>query len=177
MLRHKNIPVRIRAGYSRYFEKSYGVRFSHVVCEAWSEKEQRWIMLDPDRELVDMDESDFDLAGIAWMNLREGRFDPEKYTASVSRGLKGTVYLMELDASLLMGNEKLHYQLPKIVFEDFKDFESLGAAKTMQMEKLARLITDPDRKTDSIGSLHASLPYLQPAGTGYEDYIQMIMNR
>jgi len=175
MLRYQGIPVRIRAGYSRFFEDKFGVRFSHVVCEAWSDEERRWIMLDPDRELVDMDENDWDMAGKAWFKLKEGKYDPQKYTSSVSKGLKGTVYLMALDAEFVSGNEKIYWKLPKTVLEDFEDFEDLGPEKTAQLEQLAEYLLDPDQKVDSIRIMLRQMPYMESTGITYEEYIQFVL--
>jgi hypothetical protein len=176
MLRYQGIPTRIRAGYSRFFEDKFGVRFSHVVCEAWLEKEQRWIMLDPDRELVDMDEKDWDLAGKAWFNLKEGKYDPEKYTASISLGLKGTIYLMALDAEFVSGNEKIYWNLPEIVLSDIKDFDDLNSSESEHLEVLATYLLDPDRKADSI-RLHIDQAWLKATGNSYEEYIEIVLKR
>lgn len=42
---------------------------SHVVCEAWSEGESRWMYIDPDRNMIDFDSDEFITGAEAWQRL------------------------------------------------------------------------------------------------------------
>ena len=71
MLQYNEIPIRLRAGYSKYYEKQYGIRFGHIICEVCNEKLDKWILVDPDRKIVDLPENEFDFGCEAWINVNE----------------------------------------------------------------------------------------------------------
>jgi len=55
ILRSREIPARMRFGFARYYEKKAGVRFGHVICEVWDDREQRWVLADPDLQPLGYD--------------------------------------------------------------------------------------------------------------------------
>lgn len=54
ILRQYNIPTRLRGGFARYFEEEAKVRFGHVFCEVWDKEKQQWILVDPDRNYINV---------------------------------------------------------------------------------------------------------------------------
>ena len=45
ILRHRGIPVRIRAGFATYIGGENDLRITHVVCEVWDEGREKWILV------------------------------------------------------------------------------------------------------------------------------------
>jgi hypothetical protein len=89
MLRHKNIPARVRSGYSTYFFP--GKFDNHYVCEYWDADEKRWIQADAQLDSLHMayfkiDFDPFDLprdkficGGEAWFMVKEEGYDPSLF--------------------------------------------------------------------------------------------------
>jgi hypothetical protein len=165
----------MRAGFSRYYEKQAGVRFGHVICQVWDEQRQQWIMMDPDRSLVDMSKKEFDFAWMAWENVRTGKVDPEVYTSSVSNGIKGIVNLLILDASLLIRQEKLYWDTPEVVLMDWKTTDELDVEIRDELNRLAEYCRDPDVFLEEIRILLEENQSFHSAGIKYDAYLEMIL--
>lgn len=174
MLRYQGIPVRMRAGYSRHFEKEHGIRFGHVICEMWDETEQRWIYIDPDRNIVDLDKKDFDLASEAWFNLRNKKLKPEKYVSSLSEGLRGVISLMALDASLVTGEEKMYWDLSVIGYEDISRFGHMSYGRLQLLDNLAKYLDNPESNFEELKTLYNNTEELRPTGISLELYHEII---
>lgn len=52
MLRHKEIPARLRCGFDHYFNIKPGLYDDHWVCEYWDEKDVRWKFVDANVDSV-----------------------------------------------------------------------------------------------------------------------------
>lgn len=86
LLRYKGIPARARCGFATYFTP--GKYEDHWVCEYWSENENRWVMIDPqldsvqikalniDFNVFDVPPGKFLTAGETWNLCRNGELDP-----------------------------------------------------------------------------------------------------
>ena len=87
ILRSKRIPSRLRCGFGSYLES--GKFWDHWACEVWEDKENRWILVDPEigqeeRQVydvpVDLDNTDlkreqFIVADLAWEKCKNKRED------------------------------------------------------------------------------------------------------
>lgn len=88
-LRAKGIPARARCGFGAYFNPGYFE--DHVLCEHWSEGEQRWVLADPQFDEVfrerlsighdhlDVPRDQFIVAAEAWERCRNGAADPGRF--------------------------------------------------------------------------------------------------
>ncbi|KEQ17529.1 transglutaminase-like domain-containing protein [Endozoicomonas numazuensis] len=97
VLRAKGIPSRLRCGFATYLTP--GCFEDHWVCEYWSTDESRWVkvdaQLDPfhcdvlkiDFDTVDVPDSRFLCAGVAWELCRSGKENPEKFGIHDFNGL------------------------------------------------------------------------------------------
>jgi hypothetical protein len=177
ILRHRNIPVRIRFGFARYYEKEAGVRFGHVICEVWDAGEERWMLVDPDRNLTDFSPGRFDFSREAWANLKKGKVDKEVYVSSIGGGLKGAVSMLLLDAAHISLKERMNWMYPAIALNDINEFEDLGRSDKKALDDLAYLMEDPDRNFYIIDSLNRYHPGFQPSDFDYEDYCRMMEER
>lgn len=89
MLRHQEIPARVRFGFATYFEP--GFYTDHVICEYWNKTAQRWILVDAQIDDVqrkkyhvtldigDVPRDHFIFAGKAWLMYRNGEADPDRF--------------------------------------------------------------------------------------------------
>ena len=176
-LRHQGIPVRLRAGFSKFYEKQYKVRFGHIICQVWDKQLQKWILVDPDREIVDMPEKNFDFAYEAWNNVNEKRTDAHIYTSSISDGIKGIINLMILDAALIVKDEKQYWDLPEIVFRNINNVKDLDKEVITALNELADYSDSPDTRINEISEIYKTTNYFKSSGIEYDDYVEMIMNR
>jgi hypothetical protein len=174
ILRYKDIPVRIRFGFARYFEKEAGVRFGHVICEVWNEKEQRWMLVDPDRNYVDFSARRFDFADEAWNNLRRQRLDPEVYVSSIGGKYKGVVSILGLDIAHVLHKERMNWVYPKVALKDITDFNDLTSEEWETLKYAAVLLENPDRNYHLLDSVYKSNLFLQASDFTYEDYCEMM---
>ncbi|TEU00531.1 MAG: transglutaminase domain-containing protein [Candidatus Stahlbacteria bacterium] len=86
LLRYKGIPARARCGFGTYFIP--GKYEDHWICEYWNKNENRWVMMDPqidsiqikafnfDFNTLDMPAGKFVTAGETWKLCRSGELDP-----------------------------------------------------------------------------------------------------
>lgn len=89
MLRHQGVPARARCGFGTYFAP--GKYMDHWVCEYWNADQERWVMVDPQ-----LDELQIKTLGItfdpldvppgllltggdAWLRCRAGEADPDDF--------------------------------------------------------------------------------------------------
>lgn len=107
LLRHLNIPARVRYGFSRYFagiDPEFGA--NHVICEYWNTDENRWVLVDPgqDETLIKKNQLTFDphdvprdqfiTAAQAWTLCRNSQADPDHFGfGPFAPRLKGRWYI------------------------------------------------------------------------------------
>jgi len=176
ILRNQGIPVRMRAGFSRFYEKEYGIRFGHIICEVWDADKEKWILVDPDRGIVNMSENDFDYAYQAWDNIRKNKKQPGIYTSSISAGVKGIINLMILDASLILKEERVYWDLPGIVLQEIKQLEDLDTDMLSTLEQLSHFCSTPDVSFEELSEVYYGTKGFEPSGLDYESYFQMLMD-
>jgi hypothetical protein len=172
ILRYRGIPVRIRTGFARYYEKEAGVRFGHAICEVWDEMEERWIRVDPDRKFVDIDRNRFELSGKAWKRLRRGRADPGKYMAAASRGDHSFLHILILDVSCVVMEERLYWDEPPVLLEKISRIGGLDPEKLAVFDRMAELLDYPDDNFESLKALYGAHDYLRPAGRSFEAWYE-----
>jgi hypothetical protein len=177
ILRSRDLPVRLRFGFARYFEKERGVRFGHVICEVWDEDEKRWMLVDPDRQYVDFSPKRFDFGHEAWNNLEAGKLDQKVYVSSIGDGLKGTVNLLSMDAAHVLHQERMNWVYAEIALQEIRGFYDLKEEEFAMLDEAARLLEDPDLNVGKLDSLYHHYPGFHPSNTDYEDYCRMMEGR
>jgi hypothetical protein len=176
ILRHMGYPVRMRAGFSRFYEKEFKVRFGHIVCELWDEKSGRWVLIDPDRNVVDLRRNKFDFASEAWINVTKRGFDENKYTSSASRGMTGIVNLVVLDAALLTMDEKLYWQLPEVICDGETIIKDFSRDEILVLDELANYCLAPDTYIHEIEEIYQGTDYFRASSIDYDSYVEMVMS-
>ncbi len=174
ILRHQGVSVRLRAGYSRFFEKQAKVRFGHIICEVWDNKEKRWILVDPDREIVDMKAKDFEFASDAFSKMLKKRGNEKIYIASVGQGFKGSVYLMLLDASFVLKNEKLYYNLPELLHQEIKRPKDIDRETLRDLEEIADHFKNIDTYLKDLNRVFYTNNSFKPSGLNYDEYSELV---
>ena len=164
----------MRAGYSRFFEKQARELSGHIICEVWDIKDKRWILVDPDRELVDLKPRDFEYASDAFTKLKKKRFKVKKYTASVGKGFKGSVYLMLLDASFVLNNEKLYYNLPEILHQNINNPRDIDPETLSDLEEIADHFKNLDSHLKDLNRVFYTNNSFKPSGLDYDGFSELI---
>lgn len=179
ILRHQGVPVRMRAGFSKIYEKEYGIRFGHVICEVWDHQSEKWILVDPDREIVNLPYRDFDFACEAWRNVKDNRTEDAIYTSSVSDGVKGIINLMILDAALIIKDEKLYWDLPELIVgaNEINHIDELDDLTIQTLIDLAECCESPDIHINDIAEIYQQTESFKPSGLDYDSYFKLIMSR
>ena len=96
ILRSKGIAARVRCGFACYFHDDWE---DHWVCEYWDRSARIWRLSDPQMdELIatrcnvlfdptDVPRQSFVTAGVAWLDCRSGRSDPNRFGHGETKGL------------------------------------------------------------------------------------------
>jgi len=173
ILRSQGVPVRIRAGFARYFEEKNGVRFGHVICEVWDENEQQWILVDPDRNMVDFDAEKFEFSYKAWLDLRKNKLDDVKYVSALSEGDHAILHILMQDLSCVLGEEKPYWHEPEFLIEDVEDVNKLNDDKLIVFDKIATLLSNPDANLKALQQLYANNTFLHPDTLVFADWYEI----
>lgn len=177
ILRHQGVPVRMRSGFSRYYESNYRVRFGHTLCEVWDREEKEWILVVPELDQIDLGNKRFDYSWEAWKNARERKMDPRRYISPAADGLKSIINFLILDASLVLQDEKLYWDLPKIVMDNPNKISDLSQKQVNALNQLAESLANFHAKPDKIGDILYKEDYFKPAGISYSDYMQLVREK
>lgn len=70
VLRERGVPARARCGFATYLEETHYE--DHWVCEYWDDRQQRWVMEDPDLQRHDVPLGEFITGSRAWQLCRDG---------------------------------------------------------------------------------------------------------
>lgn len=149
ILKSKGIPARVRSGNAPYFEK--GQSDDHWINQYWSDEQKRWITIDVDGSLslaedfdpYDMPDGKFDFPGRAWLDVRQGKADPERfYNAGGERGLVVVAWSLFYDFHSIMNDENIYLHIPKLV--RLHEFPKLTEEQLKGIDGLAELMLNPD---------------------------------
>ena len=158
ILKAKGYSARVRSGFATYI-KYDGINYDHWITEYFDEAKNRWVLVDadehrPDHEmgfdLNDIPRDKFIFGGAAYLGMRNGKYKTEEiYYASdpATLGLKASIRGLFYDFHSLMNNEIIFLHLPKYIQD--KDFE-LSEEEYIELDKLARLLLEPDKNFDKI---------------------------
>lgn len=154
ILKSKGIPCRVRVGNAPYFDmgKLGKVSADHWINQYWNTKEKRWITIDVDGswslndnfDPYDIPEGKFDFPADAWLNIRDGKDDPNRFwNAKPERGLIVVLWSLFHDFHCLMNNEVVYVHVPEPAL--YEKFEKLSSNELKEIDDLARLMQNPDK--------------------------------
>jgi hypothetical protein len=159
ILKSKNKPARVRSGFDPYTSPQPGKSCDHWITQYWELQQQRWITIDVDcclEELqfdpFDMPVSVFDWSANVWLNVREGKADPKRFwNAGGFEGLMPIAWELYYDLHCLMNNEIIYLHSPQHTAPN--KFAKLSEQDLNKIDQLAYLLLDPDKNFDTLNNL------------------------
>jgi len=162
-LREKGIPARVRGGFAAYFNPPR--LEDHWIGEHWNEKEQRWVLTDPQLDAVwmerlrhafdplDLSPKAFVTSPDAWRRCRSGTADPALLGVSAG-GLHGLWFVA---ASLVRDLAALN-KLEMLPWDVWGAQPGLNAAlnegDAALFDAVAGVTLDPDANFEAVRSLY-----------------------
>lgn len=150
ILKAKGYSARVRSGFAPYI-KYDGIAHDHWITEYYNIHLHRWILVDPDMCLDEIDFNPFDIprsefifGAQAYLGLRNKQY---KYNEILfasnppTLGLKAAIRGLFYDFYSLMNQEGIFLHMPKYIVD--KDFE-LSEDEYKELDELANLLLDVD---------------------------------
>jgi hypothetical protein len=160
ILRHRNVPVRIRAGYAKYIGDN-NIRVSHVVCEVWDRKYGKWILVDPDRQRIDFPRWEFEFAYDTWNLLRSKDLHDKQFVSRYADVDLSTVHLLCHDLSYVIGTEELYWNDPPIVAKSQSGIANLPKDELQLLDKIAIFLKESDFHLAELADIQKQTLFLQ----------------
>lgn len=161
ILRHRGIPVRIRAGFAKYIGDRRDLRVSHVVCEVWDQEHTKWILIDPDRQRVNFLRNEFEFAHETWAYLRNNNLNKNKYVSRYKNVSGVIIHLLVHDLSYIIGDEKPYWDDPPIVARIDEGISELSETELKVLDDLAMYLKDPDMYLNDLKKIISENEFLQ----------------
>lgn len=154
ILKSKGIPCRVRAGHAPYFDLGTlgKVSADHWINQYWDDTKQRWITIDVDGSWslneefnpYDIPEGKFDFPAEAWINIRTGKDDANRFwNGGGRRGLIVVGWSLFYDFHSLMNNEIPYIYGSEITTENY--FKNISEQELKEIDTLARLMLEPEK--------------------------------
>ncbi|AIQ67609.1 transglutaminase family protein [Paenibacillus graminis] len=161
MLRSMGVPVRGRVGFARYLSEHQLKYIDHWICEVWNEGESRWIKVDPDMEIVDLQGDDFLLAGAAWLMARDKEINPQLFGVKKSWGMHYIRNNLCYDLHAVLGRELRYWDYPPICQ---KEIEDMDFEELQLLDEVSIYLQDPDAHFGQLQALFLENESLQFKG-------------
>ncbi len=161
ILRHRGIPVRIRAGFATYIGGKRNLRVTHVICEVWDGEHEKWILVDPDRERIDFPRSEFEYAHEVWRRIRNGDLGNGRYISRLGSVDRAVVHLLCHDLSYIIGDEEPYWKDPPVVSHIDEGIEELSPAELDALDRVAEFLESPDDHLEDLERIQAETPFLR----------------
>ena len=158
LLRHRNIPARMRVGFADYLRPDSKYKIDHWITEFWQESTRSWVLIDPDAMKYNIQsEKDFFLAGSAWKLSREGKVRPDIFR--YSGRWKGFPCIR---GNLLHDFQSLN-KLELGLFDYWDDLHkkpesSLTIDEKRTLDQIAELTLIPDDNFDDLRAFFETMP-------------------
>ncbi len=164
ILKSKGIPCRVRSGNAPYFDMGNlgKVSADHWINQYFDSKEKRWITFDVDgswslHELFDpynIPEGKFDFPADAWLNIRRGKDDPNRFwNAKPEKGLIVVFWSLFYDFHCLMNNEIIYLYGPSNNYGKYEKFSQLSEKQLKTIDELALLMQHPDENFSKLQTI------------------------
>ncbi len=172
LVRHLGIPVRVRTGYCMYIVD--GLIVPHWVTEVYNEEKKKWIIMDPERQLKNVDRSKFLFAPEVWKRHMENGHEFSSYSGFSGR--QGFKYALLCDLNCIFKNELLSYEWrlkahnrkkPDIVRTSY---ERLPEEKQNDINSIAEMMLNPDEHMAKLWQIYSTIVEPQDLSTsGFDD--------
>ena len=158
ILKSRGVPTRVRYGFARYLAP--GRHIYHVICEVWNEAEQRWMLVDPDRQLVDFPRKQFDSAADIWLQYQQG-LNVSGYGVGNWWGPYAVLDMLCHDFVSLQGRELLYWDRPPLTVDERMDVTAVPAERVEILDRIAELMLEPEKHLQELRSLYDAHQFLQ----------------
>jgi hypothetical protein len=158
ILQYRRIPARVRVGFAEYISDKPGKWVDHWLCEVWDEAQERWLLVDPDTEQVDIPRPEFEYAGNAWLKIRREGQNDKIYGGD---NLWGIVYVrqdLSHDFNACLGRVTTYWTGPPILHIKFTN---LTTEQRRLLDQMALYLQNPDKHLAEMQALQAVHPILQ----------------
>jgi hypothetical protein len=159
ILKYKGIPVRVRYGFATYLYPGHHIY--HVICEVWNNNEKRWMLVDPDRQTIDIPSQQFQFPGDAWLKYQEGTLDPTTYGVPNWWGSHPILDALCHDAASVLGNEHIYYDRPPVSADSTMNVKMLPADQREIINRISILMTNVDEHFYELQKIFAENKQLQ----------------
>ncbi|MNI31899.1 Transglutaminase-like superfamily protein [compost metagenome] len=158
ILRSKGIPARSRVGFARYLSEHELKYIDHWICEVWDKGAGRWIMVDPDQQIVDLQGDGFLLAGDAWLMARDKEINPQLFGVKKSWGMHYIRNNLCYDLHAILGQELGYWDYPPICQGEMND---LDFEELQLLDEVAVYLQDSDTNFELLQAIFQENESLQ----------------
>jgi len=159
ILKSRHIPVRVRYGFATYIVP--GLHAYHVICEVWKDDRNRWVLVDPDRQVVDVPAEQFESAATAWMRYRQGGCNTSRYGVKGSWGAHPILGALVHDAAAVLGTEHLYWDEPPVAAISEEAMATIPKDRLAVLDQMAAALRDPDKTLRQVRALFDAHAFLQ----------------
>jgi excinuclease ABC subunit A len=173
MLRHQNVPARVRVGFAGYYRAETPRYWDHRIAEYWNEKLKRWEFIDAMTEDPILERlrfridplnidtnSEFLLAGDVWQRCRARKANPQEFGDSPDDlGFPPIRYALLHDFDYLNKNELVGFDAWHTPINKPED-EVSEDEKTL-LDEIAELTNHVDSNFSSLRELYQATSYGQ----------------
>ncbi|MBI4532616.1 MAG: hypothetical protein HY711_01615 [Candidatus Melainabacteria bacterium] len=150
ILKAKGKSARVRSGFDPYASPRTGTSCDHWITQYWETTHERWITIDVDCCLEDLQFDPFDMpsdvfdwSADAWLSVRDGKAYPQRFwNAGGFEGLMPIAWGLYYDLHCLMNNEIIYLHCPEHV--RIGNFDNLSTRELTKIDELAQLMLQPD---------------------------------
>lgn len=176
VLKYRGIPARVCVGHAKYIESGYHV--SHAICEVWNDTEKRWMLVDPDMNMIDFNREQFDFSNEVWLKMQKGDINPNLYIQPPNiTGLVSILGKISLDLSSLLGTEFTFAQYAPMLDYCLKNNNHLTARQIEILNKICKLMNTLDAKNlTELQEIYNKTPEIQITETLKMDAIALENN-
>jgi len=132
ILQYRGIPARVRCGFAPYLNP--GFHTGHEICEVWNKNENRWMLVDPSKDMIDFSREKFEFGNDVWLKMQNNEIDPKLYGMMGQPGLAIITTALCHDVASILGSEYLIYQNSPILASAFQN-----KLTAKQIETLSRI--------------------------------------
>jgi len=132
ILQYRGIPARVRCGFAPYLNP--GFHTGHEICEVWNKNENRWMLVDPSKDMIDFSREKFEFGNDVWLEMQNNEIDPKLYGMMGQPGLAIITAALCHDVASILGSEYLIYQNSPILASAFQN-----KLTAKQIETLSRI--------------------------------------
>jgi excinuclease ABC subunit A len=173
MLRHKNVPARVRVGFAGYYRAETPRYWDHRIAEYWNEELNRWVLVDAMTEEPILERlrfkidplnvdrnSQFLLAGEVWQKCRAGKTNPQKYGDSPDDlGMAPIRYALLQDFDYLNKNELVGFDAWHELIT--KPEKEVTEQDKHLLDEIAEVTFHVDSQFRALRNLYQQTPYGQ----------------